>query len=142
MAEDWTPKDNWSPNNHDHDSKYSKLGHAHDERYYTETEVNNLVTNLLRYPDYVNGTTLPENTTEYTATQDGWIFAYGRREATYWHVRINGIWVWATGGSSWDVGTCLLPIKSGDVVTIYKGIGNADGDTVYDGATLKFYPNR
>ena len=44
MAEDWTPKDNWSPNNHnhdnayaakshDHDNMYSKLGHAHDDRY-------------------------------------------------------------------------------------------------------------
>ena len=33
MAEDWTPKDNWSPNNHDHDSKYSKLDHLHDDRY-------------------------------------------------------------------------------------------------------------
>ena len=30
MAEDWIPKDNWSPNNHDHDSKYSKLDHVHD----------------------------------------------------------------------------------------------------------------
>ena len=30
MAEDWTPKDNWSPNNHDHDDVYSKLGHVHD----------------------------------------------------------------------------------------------------------------
>ena len=33
MAEDWTPKDNWSPNNHHHDSKYSKLDHLHDARY-------------------------------------------------------------------------------------------------------------
>ena len=33
MAEDWTPKDNWSPNNHNHDSKYSKLSHLHDDRY-------------------------------------------------------------------------------------------------------------
>jgi hypothetical protein len=135
MAEDWTPKDNWSPNNHNH-----------DDRYYTETEVNTLVTNLLKYPDYANGTKLPEKTTEYTATQDGWIFAYGRRDATYWHVRINGIWVWATGGSSWDAGTCLLPIKSGDVVAIYKDIGHDTDDLtkfdLYDGATLKFYPNR
>ena len=30
MAEDWTPKDNWSPNNHNHDTVYSKLGHVHD----------------------------------------------------------------------------------------------------------------
>jgi hypothetical protein len=44
MAEDWTPKDNWSPNNHNHDSAYaakshnhdsaySKLSHLHDDRY-------------------------------------------------------------------------------------------------------------
>jgi hypothetical protein len=33
MAEDWTPKDNWSPNNHNHDNKYSKLDHLHDARY-------------------------------------------------------------------------------------------------------------
>lgn len=33
MAEDWTPKDNWSPNNHNHDTTYSKLGHLHDDRY-------------------------------------------------------------------------------------------------------------
>ena len=61
MAESWTPKDDYSPSNHDHDSKYSKLGHTHagigdlpdhnhdtlyskighnhDERFYTETEV-------------------------------------------------------------------------------------------------------
>lgn len=50
MAESWTPKDDYSPSNHNHDdaysakshnhdTTYSKLGHNHDERYYTETEV-------------------------------------------------------------------------------------------------------
>ena len=61
MAESWTPKDDYSPSNHNHDNayaakshnhdtvysklshlhddKYSKLGHTHDERYYTGTEV-------------------------------------------------------------------------------------------------------
>ena len=61
MAESWTPNDDYSPSNHNHDTKYapsghnhdnayaakshnhdtiySKLGHNHDERYYTETEV-------------------------------------------------------------------------------------------------------
>ena len=143
MAEDWTPKDNWSPNNHDHDNVYSKLSHTHDDKYYTKPEVDTLVTGILKYPDYANETILPEDTTTYTAEQDGWIFAYGRRDATYWHVCINGKRVWVTGGSSYDSGSCLLPIKSGDVVTIHTGIGE-DGEVsnAWTGALLKFYPNR
>ena len=33
MAEDWTPKDNWSPNNHNHDDAYSAKSHNHDTTY-------------------------------------------------------------------------------------------------------------
>ena len=35
--------DNKSGVNHNHDTVYSKLGHTHDDRYYTETEINNLL---------------------------------------------------------------------------------------------------
>lgn len=132
MAEDWTPKDNWSPSNHNHDDKY-----------YTQSDVDALVSGGLRYPDYANEVVLDEGTTTYTATQDGWIFAYARRNDTHWHVRINGIWVWTTGGSSYDAGSCFLPIKSGDVVTIHGGHSDTDmGKPPFAGAQLKFYPNR
>ena len=50
MAEQWEGEHGYAPKNHNHDSNYSKLGHTHDgigelpahnhdERYYTEAEV-------------------------------------------------------------------------------------------------------
>lgn len=33
MAESWTPKDDYSPSNHNHDTKYSPSGHNHDNAY-------------------------------------------------------------------------------------------------------------
>ena len=33
MAESWTPKDDYSPSNHNHDTKYSPLSHNHDSAY-------------------------------------------------------------------------------------------------------------
>lgn len=33
MAESWTPKDDYSPSNHNHDTKYAPSGHNHDNAY-------------------------------------------------------------------------------------------------------------
>lgn len=33
MAESWTPKDDYSPSNHNHDTKYAPSGHNHDSAY-------------------------------------------------------------------------------------------------------------
>lgn len=204
MAEDWTPKDNWSPNNHNHDSKYSKLGHTHDDRYsqtshnhdaaysklghnhdttyskvghthdyaasnhnhdsvysklghvhdyaaknhnhddryYTESEVNALISSAkgLQYPDYSKGVDWG-TISIHSVTQDGWVFAVQRREGSYWNLRVNGIRVFSTGGSSWDVGTCLIPVKAGDVVTSCNG-WEEDDNTKSLGVHMIFYPNR
>lgn len=35
----------YAPATHYHDDRYSLLGHTHDSRYYTETEINNLLSN-------------------------------------------------------------------------------------------------
>ena len=92
----------------------------------------------LGYPNYSAGVSLG-NVSSYTATADGWIFATGRREDKYWNLRVGGARVFETGGSSWDAGSCLIPIKKGDVVKTYNG---RDEATTAFAVDMVFYPNR
>lgn len=41
-----------SGHTHNYDNVYSKLGHTHDDRYYTESEVNNLLSNKLNISNF------------------------------------------------------------------------------------------
>lgn len=92
----------------------------------------------LGYPNYAAGVDLGSRSS-YTATSDGWVFATGRRDGTYWNLRVGGARVFVTGGSSWDAGSCLIPIKKGDVVKTYDG---QDEATTAFAVNMVFYPNR
>ena len=127
MAEDWTPKDNWSPNNHNHDEVYSKLGHVHDYassnhnhdgRYYTESEIDTKLTKLsgIGFPNYASYTTI---SSPYTCTKNGWIQCEGYRygEGT---VKIGNLTVMHFGANfseENDGAANIVPVSSGDKVT-------------------------
>ena len=127
MAEDWTPKDNWSPNNHNHDDVYAKLGHVHDyaasnhnhdDRYYTESEINTKLAKLsgIGFPNYASYTNI---SSPYTCTKNGWIQCEGYRygEGT---VKIGNLTVMHFGAQfseENDGAANIVPVSSGDVVT-------------------------
>lgn len=104
----------------------------------TKAEKEHTHIEYMHYPNYAAGVSLGSVST-YTATADGWVFAYARREAAYWNLRVDGARVFVTGGSSYDTGSCIIPVKAGDVVNTYSG--QDETATAY-AVTMVFYPNR
>ena len=93
----------------------------------------------LGYPNYAAGVTATAST--YTASLDGWVCVRKKQDGLYCIVKVNGYLCGSGGGSDDDITTIMLPVKAGDVVTIFYG--NDDnleiGTTT---ATVTFYPNR
>lgn len=94
----------------------------------------------LGYPNYAAGVDCG-TVSSYTATADGWIFGVQRREDAYWNLRVNGTRAFSTGGSDFNAGTCLIPVKKGDVITTYNGWEDSDNTKAFS-VHLIFYPNR
>lgn len=92
----------------------------------------------LGYPKYSAGVALGSVST-YTATGDGWLFAYVRRNDAYWNLRVGGVKIFVAGGSGYDAGSCLIPVKKGDVIKTYNG---HDETTTAYAVTMIFYTNR
>ena len=49
MAESWTPKDDYSPSNHNHDTKYAPSGHNHDNAYAAKSHNHDTVYSKLNH---------------------------------------------------------------------------------------------
>ena len=115
-------------------NRFSLKSHKH-----TSTDITG-ISSVIGYPDYSNRKDYG-NISSLTAPSDGWIFATYRIRDNYWNIRINDEWVFTTGGSSWDVGRCFLPVKKGDVIESYTGwteINNTNRLNV----RMIFFPNR
>lgn len=103
-----------------------------------DIDITELTKTKVGFPNYA-AQVYVGNINTYTATQDGWIFAVKRVDASYWMIKINGERVFSSGGSSYDVGSCFLPVKKGDVVKSYN---NWEGDPAAMVTYMHFYPNR
>ena len=109
-----------------------------DRLVWGDIDITELTETKVGFPNYA-AQVYVGNINTYTATQDGWIFAVKRVDASYWMIKINGERVFSSGGSSYDVGSCFLPVKKGDVVKSYN---NWEGDPAAMVAYMHFYPNR
>lgn len=143
MAEDWTPKDNWSPNNHDHDNVYSKLGHVHD---YAASDHNHdgaysklghTHPETVGYPNYAEVVNLGE-LSSWTATGDGWVSLTHYAQHIVWEVYVNGVLIGVEGGEETQSGLSFLPVTRGDIVATTKRGDSSSPRTV----TYRFFPKK
>ena len=138
MAEDWTPKDNWSPNNHDHDNVYSKLDHVHeyaaaDHKHVIGdiTGLSEITSSVVGFPNYGGATSISNG---YVATANGWLQCNGTRYGGV-TVSVNGIVVMHYGAQfseENDGAACVVPLSKGDKVTV-----SVSGSPSY---SLRFIP--
>lgn len=92
----------------------------------------------LGYPKYSSGISVG-TVSSYTVAQDGWLYAWARREGKYWHLCVGSVLVFSTGGSNHDASTCFIPVKKGDVIKTYNGYS---GQEEAFAVAMKLYPNR
>lgn len=92
----------------------------------------------LGYPKYSSGISVG-TVSSYTVAQDGWLYAWSRRDGKYWHLCVGGVLVFSTGGSGYDASTCFIPVKKGDVIKTYNGYS---GQEEAFAVAMKLYPNR
>ena len=143
MAEDWTPKDNWSPNNHNHDEVYSKLGHVHDYASSNHnhdsvySKLNHAHPETVGYPNYAAVVNLGD-LSSWTATGDGWVSLTRYAKHIVWDVYVNGVLIGVEGGEETQSGLSFLPVRSGDIVATTGHDDSSSSRTV----TFRFFPKK
>lgn len=101
--------------------------------------------NLSAAGDYTSAYNADASDYGWTATANGWILAYRRVEDTYVSYVIDGKAVGVSGGSSYDAGTCFVPIRAGQRFVCHKNTSVTNGAQQLGDAVsitgLIFYPN-
>lgn len=106
--------------------------HTHDDRYYTESEINSKINtlnnNIANAGKFYGIDTSVVLTSQdgnvgsggrsYTATQDCYVFIYNNHGGNAGSIYINGVWA-----MTFHQATCSLVLKKGQKITVYHGDG-------------------
>lgn len=114
----------YAPATHYHDDRYSMLGHTHDSRYYTETEVNNLLSNYQPLDSDLTGIAALTGTGYlYRDPFTGWSLQTisGGDSYAWWELNGTPILGRNAGASEYREVT----IQGGTGISVTNGTGNA-----------------